>query len=148
MKQLIDAACTELETKVGPALIDSNAKLVLEMALAVLRGVGVRSANEARWMREEADAIEDVARQMVHELSDATHLVEALQAYLECKSDRANLGRVGEEYGKASEVLSRAVEAAYADGDPGRKAAVRTLIEQRMANEFAIVGQYVGVGRG
>jgi hypothetical protein len=49
---------------------------------------------------------------------------------------------------RAGEVLSRAVEAAYADGDPERKAAVRGLIDQRMANEFAVVGQYVGVGRG
>jgi hypothetical protein len=148
MKQLIDAACTELETKVGPALTDNNAKLVLDMALAVLRGVGVRSANEAKWMREEADAIEEVARRLVHELPDATDLVEALQAYLDFKNDEVYLDRVGEEYEKASEVLSRAVEAAYADGDPDRKAAVRTLIDQRMANEFAIVGRYIGVGRG
>lgn len=147
-QQLIDAVCTELGTKVAPAVTDPTAKLVLDMAMAVLKGVGVRSANELAWMREESDAIEDVARRLVAELPDATHLREALESYLELKSDSRYLARAEEEYERAGEVLSRAVEAAYADGDPDRKAAVRALVDQRMANEFAVVGQYVGVGRG
>ena len=146
--QLIDAVCTELDTKVAPAVADATAKLVLDMAMAVLKGVGVRSANELAWMREEADAIESVARRLVAELPDATDLREALQSYLDIKSDSRYLARAEEEYERAGEVLSRAVEAAYADGDADRKAAVRALVDQRMANEFAVVGQYVGVGRG
>jgi hypothetical protein len=147
-QQLIDAVCTELDTKVAPAVTDATAKLVLDMAMAVLKGVGVRSANELAWMREEADAIESVARRLVAELPDATDLREALQSYLDIKSDSRYLARAEEEYERAGEVLSRAVEAAYADGDADRKAAVRALVDQRMANEFAVVGQYVGVGRG
>lgn len=147
-QQLIDAVCTELDAKVAPAVTDPTAKLVLDMAMAVLRGVGVRSANELAWMREESDAIEAVARRFVAELPDAHQLGEALQAYLDLKSDSRYLARAEEEYESAGEVLSCAVEAAYADGDPDRKAAVRALVDQRMANEFAIIGQYVGVGRG
>jgi hypothetical protein len=147
-QQLIDAVCIELGAKVAPALTDPTAKLVLDMAMAVLKGVGVRSANELAWMREEADAIEAVARQFVTELPDAHQLEETLQAYLDLKSDSRYLAQAEEEYESAGEVLSRAVEAAYADGDPNRKQAVRALIDQRMTNEFAIIGQYVGVGRG
>jgi hypothetical protein len=147
-QQLINAVCTELDTKVAPAVTDATAKLVLDMAMAVLKGVGVRSANELAWMREEADAIESVARRLVAELPENIDLREALQSYLDIKSDSRYLARAEEEYERAGEVLSRAVEAAYADGDADRKAAVRALIDQRMANEFAVVGQYVGVGRG
>jgi hypothetical protein len=118
------------------------------MALGVLKGVGVRSANELAWMREEADAIEAVARRLVVELPDATDLGEALDAYLDVKGDSRYLARAQQEYELAGEVLSRAIEAAYTDGDVERKAAVRALVDQRMANELAIVGQYVGVGRG
>ena len=86
-QQLIDAVCTELGAKVAPAVTDPTAKLVLDMAMAVLKGVGVRSANELAWMREESDAIEAVARRFVAELPDAHQLGEALQAYLDLKSD-------------------------------------------------------------
>ena len=65
-----------------------------------------------------------------------------------CRRDSRYLARAEEEYEFAGEVLSRAVEAAYADGDVDRKAAVGALVDQRMDNEFAVVGQYVGVGRG
>jgi hypothetical protein len=147
-QQLIDAVCTELATKVATVVSDPTAKLVLDMAIAVLQGVAVRSANELAWMREEADAIEGVARQLVAELPDTADLGKALQSYLDLKSDSRYLAQAEQEYERAGEVLSRAVEAAYADGNADRKAAVRALIDQRMANEFAIVGQYVGVGRG
>ena len=147
-QQLIDAVCTELHTKVAPALTDATAKLVLDMAMGVLKGVGVRSANELAWMREEADAIEGVARRLVVELPDATDLAGS-PPVVPGPQERQPLpgpGRGGIR--AAGEVLSRAVEAAYADGDAERKAAVRALVDQRMANELAIVGQYVGVGRG
>ena len=39
-QQLIDAACTELAAKVAPAVTDSTAKLVLDMAIAGAQGRG------------------------------------------------------------------------------------------------------------
>ena len=146
--QLIAAACTELESKVGPAITDVTTRVVLDMAVAVLKGAAVRSANELAWMREEADAIEELARRLVAEVADASALAAALQAYADAKTDSLYLIEAEGDYERASEVLSCAAEAAYADGDPERIAAVRRLLDQRMANETAIIGQYVGVGRG
>jgi len=139
--QLIEAACAELSSKVAPFVTDPAARVVLDMTVAVLQGVARRSANELAWMREEADGIEEVARQFVADLPEAAALASALQAYLDAKSDLA-------AYERAGEVLSCAIEAAYADGDAERKATVRRLIDERMANENAVIGQYVGVGRG
>ena len=147
-QQLIDAVCTELPPRWPQSSPTPPPSSSSTWRSRVLKGVGIRSANELAWMREEADAIEAVARRLVADLPDATDLGDALDSYLDIKSDSRYLARAEEEYERAGEVLSRAVEAAYADGDADRKAAVRALIDQRMANEFAVVGQYVGVGRG
>ena len=84
---MIDAACTELETKVAPAVSDPATKVVVDMALAVLRGAAIRSANEVAWMREEADAVDELAQRMIAEVPDATELAEAHRAYTEARTD-------------------------------------------------------------
>jgi hypothetical protein len=146
--QLIGAACAELETKVAPAIADGTTRVVLEMVVAVLKGAAVRSANELAWMRDEAEAIEELARRLVAELPDAAALVAALEAYTGGKTDSRYLAEAEADYERASEVLSCAAEAAFAHGDPEHISAVRRLLDQRMANETAVIGQYVGVGRG
>ena len=146
--QLIEAACAELSSKVAPFVTDPAARVVLDMTVAVLQGVARRSANELAWMREEADGIEEVARQFVADLPEAAALASALQAYLDAKSDSRYLADALAGPLVGGEVLSCAIEAAYADGDAERKATVRRLIDERMANENAVIGQYVGVGRG
>lgn len=145
--QLIEAACTELENKVAPAITDGATKVVVDMALAVLRGAAVRSANEQAWMREEAAAIEELAQTLTSQLSGATALADALQDYATSKNDSLYLADVLADYQRASEVLSCAAEAVYADGDAGRIAAVRRLFDQRMANEKAVVGVFMAAGR-
>ena len=145
--QLIDAVRAELASKVAPELTDGTTKVVLDMALAVLQGASVRSANEVAWMREEADAIEQLAAQLVGELPQATGLAEALRAYTEAKTGSLYLADLQADYGRASEVLSCAAEAVYADGDAGRKAAVQALFDERMAHENAVIGAFEAVGR-
>jgi hypothetical protein len=145
--QLIEAACIELETKVGPAITDGAAKVVVDMALQVLRGVAVRSANELAWMRQEADAADQFARDLSAQLPDATELAGALKAYSDAKTDSLFLDDVVADYERASEVLSLAAEAAYADGDAERIAAVRRLYDQRMANEKSVIGVFMAAGR-
>jgi hypothetical protein len=145
--QLIDAACVELETKVAPAITDAATKVVVDMTLAVLRGAAVRSANELAWMRAEAAAIEILARKLTSELPDATALAAALLDYAEAKNDSLYLADVLADYERASEVLSCAAEAVYADGDSGRIAAVRGLFDDRMANEKAVIGVFMAAGR-
>ena len=117
------------------------------MATAVLRGAAVRSANELAWMKEEADAIEQAADGLVGSLPDSGALAEALEDYRAMRSGSLYLQDALDDYARASEVLSRAVEAAYADGNPERKAEVQALMTQRMANENGVIGVFEAAGR-
>jgi len=145
--QLIEAVCVELETKVAPIITESTAQVALAMATAVLRGAAVRSANELAWMKEEADAIEQAADGLVGSLPDSGVLAEALEDYRAMRSGSLYLQDALDDYARASEVLSRAVEAAYADGNPERKAEVQALMTQRMANENGVIGVFEAAGR-
>jgi hypothetical protein len=145
--QLIDAACAELTAKVAPAIADPSTRIVLDMAVAVLQGAARRSANELAWMREEADAIERLAAEFADELPDAVALGEGLAAYRDARTGSLYLAEAQADYQRASELLSRVAEAAYASGDPARKAAVRALYDQRMANEKAVIGVFLAAGR-
>ena len=51
------------------------------------------------------------------------------------------------DYALASEVLSCAVEAAYASGDAAHIADVLELMDQRHANQQTVTGQFMAVGR-
>jgi len=146
-KQLIDVVCAELTSKVAPALTDPVVKVQLDMAISVLQTTAVRSANELAWMREERDAIEDAARRMLGALPDAAGLADALQAYVDEKSDSLYLDDAQADYARASELLSCAVEAAYASGDTEHIATVSRLIDQRHANQQAVTGQFMALGR-
>jgi hypothetical protein len=145
--QLIDAACTELETRVVPAISDPATKVVVDMALAVLRGAAIRSAYEVAWMRDESDAVDQLAQRLVAELPDATDLAEAHRTYTEARTGRLYLDDVLADYERTSEVLSRAAEAVYRDGSAERIAAVRQLFDQRMANEKTVIGEFMAAGR-
>ena len=116
-QQLIDAACAELTGKVAPAVSDASARVVIDMAVAVLQGAARRSASELAWMREESDAIEAVADQFSAELPDADGLAEALAAYRAGKTDSLYLADAQASYARASELLACTTEAAYASGD-------------------------------
>jgi hypothetical protein len=144
---LIDAACAELEGKVAPAVADPATRVVLDMALAVLKGAAIRSANELAWMREESEAVDALAGRLVAELPGATGLAEAHAAYTSAKTHSLFLDDVLADYERASEVLSRAAEVAYVDGSPEQIAAVRALFDQRMANEKTVIGVFMAAGR-
>jgi hypothetical protein len=146
--QLIQAACTELTNKVGPAVSDTSAKITLDMAVAVLTAAAARAGSEIAWMRDEAAAIEQVTRRLAARLPDAAELRTALEEYDAAKTGSLYLEEAVADYDRASSILSCAIDAAYESGDPEHKAAVRALIDQRMANENHVIGQYVGVGRG
>ena len=144
--QLIEKACAELTDKVRPSL-EGATQVVLDMAVAVLGGAARRSANELAWMAEEADAIEAQATSFVADLPDATALADALKTYQDQKTDSRYLADAQANYERASEVLSCLAEAAYVDGDQARKSAVHVLFDQRMANENAVIGAFLAVGR-
>ena len=146
-QQLIDAICIELESKVAPAVSDPVVQIQLEMALAVLKTTAARSGSELAWMQEERDAIEQTARQMLDSTPDPEPLREALQAYTDGLTNSLYLEDAQADYARASEVLSRAIEAAYESGDAEHVAAVGRLMDQRHANQQAVTGQFMAAGR-
>jgi hypothetical protein len=146
-QQLIDAICTELGSKVGPAITDPVIQIQLEMALSVLQTAAVRSGNELAWMHEEREAIERTARQMLDALPDAAPLREALQAYTDGLTNSLYLQEAQADYARASEVLSCAVEAAYESGEAEHIDAVGRLMDQRHANQQSVTGQFMAAGR-
>ena len=117
------------------------------MAVWVLQTTAPRAGRELAWMQEERDAIERTARQLLDALPDSSALAEALRAYEQGRTDGPLLDDAQNDYALASEVLSCAIEAAYASGDAGHVAAVIALMDQRHANQQAITGQFVAVGR-
>lgn len=146
-RQLIDAICIELASKVAPAITDPTVKVQLDMAISVLQTAAVRSGNEMAWMEEERNAIEQTARQLVDSLPEAGALAEALRAYVDGRTNSLYLDDAQADYARASEVLSCAIEAAYDSGDADHIAAVGRLVDQRHANQQAVTGQFMAVGR-
>lgn len=146
-QKLIDAICVELAEKVAPAVTDPTMQVQLEMAIAVLKTAAVRSGKELAWMREESDAIEQTARHLLDALPDAKSLQEALQAYTDGLTNSLYLDEAQQDYARASEVLSCAIEAAYESGNAEHIAAVIRLMDQRHANQQAVTGQFMAAGR-
>ena len=84
---------------------------------------------------------------MVAALPDAAELEAALDAYTSGRTDSLVLSAAQADYALASEVLSCANEAAYASGDETHIATVLRLMDQRHANQQAVTGQFMAVGR-
>jgi hypothetical protein len=57
------------------------------------------------------------------------------------------MSHVAESYQRASELLSRLTEAAYASGDGQAIEAVQELMDSRLAIEQEAIGEFVAVGR-
>ena len=146
-RQLIDAMCTELSSRVAPALTDPTAQVQLAMAITVLQTSAVRSANELAWMQEERDAIEEGARSILEAFPDASALSAALATYLDNRTNSLYLDDAQADYARASEVLSCAIDAAYASGNADHIATVGRLIDQRHANQQKVTGQFTALGR-
>jgi hypothetical protein len=146
-QQLIDVVCTELTSKVAPAVTDPTVKVQLEMAISVLQTAAVRSGNEIAWMQQEREAIEQTARRLLEAMPDAAPLADALRTYDDAKTNSVVLADAQADYARASEVLSCAIEAAYASGNTEHIAAVDELMDQRHANQQAVTGQFMAAGR-
>ena len=146
-QQLIDAICVELGSKVAPAISDPVVQIQLEMAIAVLKTAAARSGSELAWMQEEREAIEAAARSLVGAMPDATALRDALAAYTDGLTNSLYLDDAQADYARASEVLSCAVEAAYASGNAEHIATVMGLMDQRHAHQQEVTGQFMAAGR-
>ena len=145
--QLIEAVNAELASKVSPELDAGTTRVVLDMAMAVLQGAATRSANELAWMREEEQAVADVAGDWWRSCRRRPVWPRHIGSTRTTGPTACTWPDAMADYERVSEVLSCAAEAVYAEGDPGRIAAVQELFDQRLANENAVIGAFQAVGR-
>ena len=113
----------------------------LHMIDHILRTLAVRAEHELGWMGEEMSAIENVAsRVAASDLPGAASVAQALEEFRANVSPGLHAADVAADYNRASEVLSRTVEATYADTGELR-AAVNALLDQRLAHETDVIGE-------
>jgi hypothetical protein len=146
--QLLDTMREELSERVLPLIDDPTIRVNVEMVTALLSALSVRTENEVAWMLEEAEAIEAAADQFVPTLEDAAAVTEALEAHRGSPPASMRVSDVAESYQRASELLARLTEAAYATGDDQAIARVQALMDSRLAIEMEAIGEFVAVGRG
>jgi hypothetical protein len=139
--QLLNVVRQELAEKVAPAVTDPQVATSLHMIDHILRTLAVRAEHELGWMGEEMSAIENVAsRVAASDLPGAASVAEALEEFRANMSPGLHAAEVAADYNRASEVLSRIVEATFASGGELR-AAVNVLLDQRLAHETDVIGE-------
>ena len=139
--QLLDVVRRELAEKVGPAVTDPQVATSLHMIDHILQTLAVRAEHELGWMGEEMSAIENVAsRVAASDLPGAASVAQALEEFRANVSPGLHAADVAADYNRATEVLSRTVEATFADTGELR-AAVNVLLDQRLAHETDVIGE-------
>ena len=139
--QLLDVVRRELAEKVAPAVTDPQVATSLHMVDHILRTLAVRADHELGWMGEEMSAIELVAsRVAASDLPGAASVAQALDEFRANVSPGLHAADVAADYNRATEVLSRAVEATFSDTGELR-AAVDVLLDQRLAHETDVIGE-------
>jgi hypothetical protein len=144
--QVLLDCCRVLEDDVLPAVADETMQVRLVMLGKVLRNAAVRAAHEIAWMREETGAIEAYAR-TVAATTGADGLRTALEALTAGPHDSLHLVDVVEVYGRASDVLSVALEGALAAGHDDLVREGEALLSERLAHENDVVGGWDAAGR-
>ena len=156
--QLLSVVRQELAEKVAPAVTDPQVATSLHMIDHILRTLAVRAEHELGWMAEEMSAIENVAsRVAASDLPGAASVAQALEDFRANLSPGLHAADVAADYNRASEVLSRTVEATFPGGRgvsprQGRReppetatgelrAAVNALLDQRLAHETDVIGE-------
>ena len=146
--QIISDCRTELLAVIDAAVTDPAAKIAIQMMENVLRNCAVRAAHEIAWMREETEAMVAFAQQVASSPSRTTAVSATLQDYARNRSDSLHLDDVAATYDLAGQCLSTALEAAMASGATELEAIGRGLLDQRLAHELEIMGEWTMVGRG
>jgi hypothetical protein len=143
----LDVIRDELRTSVAPAVSDPAALATLGMIDSILANVITRCDHEVAWMREEIARIEQAAEAVLEAGADRTGTVAAgLEELRANRSPSDHTADVRAEYDLAGEVLSRSLEAGLAAGPP-LAALVRGVLEERLAREIEIRGEFSLVGR-
>ena len=139
--QLLEVVRRELAEKVAPAVTDPQVATSLHMIDHILRTLAVRADHELGWMAEEMAAIDEVGDRVAGSgLPGAAAVSEALRAFRAQRASGLHAAEVTDDYNRATEVLSRAVEATFTEGGELR-AAVTALLDQRLAHETDVIGE-------
>ena len=139
--QLLEVVRRELGEKVAPAVTDPQVATSLHMIDHILRTLAVRAEHELGWMAEEMAAIDEVGERVASSgLPGAAAVGEALSAFRSQRAAGLHAAEITDDYNRATEVLSRAVEATFTEGGELR-AAVTALLDQRLAHETDVIGE-------
>lgn len=140
--QLLEVVRKELADTVAPAVTDPQVATSLHMIDHILRTLAVRADHELGWMAEEMAAIERVGQRVAASaLPGAGAVAEALTEFRAQLSPSLHAADVTADYNRATEVLSRAVEATFASDEGDLRAAVNGLLDQRLAHETDVIGE-------
>jgi hypothetical protein len=138
--------CCRVLDDVLPAVPDETMQIRLVMLGKVLRNAAVRAAHEVAWMREETAQIETYARE-VSAAAGSADLRAALEALAAGPHASLHLEDVVDVYGRASDVLSVALEGALAAERDDLVRAGESLLSARLAHEDDVVGGWDAAGR-
>jgi hypothetical protein len=146
--QLLGAVRTEIAERIAPAISDPQLATSLHMIDHILSTLMVRADHELGWMVEEMNAVQAVATRVAESaLPGAAQVADALTEFVSARSGSAHAADVTDDYNRASEVLSRAVEATSAETGELRES-VLALLAGRLAHEESVIGDFQLVGRG
>jgi hypothetical protein len=146
-EQIIVDCRTQLLEIIAPAVDAEPVRIAIQMMENVLRNVAERSAHEIAWMREEGAAAVAFAQSVAGSATGAAAVAEALAAYESGRSDSLHLDDVVATYDLAGRCLTAALETVMAVGDDDAHRAGRALLDQRIAHENQIMGEWTMVGR-
>jgi hypothetical protein len=146
-EQILLDCRNELLNTIDPAVSDPAVKIAIQMMENVLRNCATRAAHEIAWMAEEIDQMVAYADRVAAATSEPV-AVSALEACRGQRSSSLHLDDVVRDYHLASTCLSAALDAALASGDATLAADGRAIIDQRVATELQIMGEWSFVGRG
>jgi hypothetical protein len=147
-EQILLDCRAELLGTINPAIDDRQVKIAVQMMESVLRNCAARAAHEIAWMRDETSAMIAYAERVEESAFETPGVAAALQHHAANRSDSLHLDAVAATYSLAGECMSAALEAALTAGDSGLARAGRALLDQRLANELEIMGEWSMVGRG
>jgi hypothetical protein len=152
--QVLDGIVASLTDDVLPAIDDEPARVAVQMMQQILRGAAVRAAHEIAWMHEEGEAMLAYARRVADGPLGTPAVTTALATVEAGAREGRHLDEACAAYDAAGRCLEEAIEAALAGagGEHGELADElhrdgRALLEQRLAHENQIMGEWAFVGR-
>jgi hypothetical protein len=145
--QIILDCRNELLNTIDPAVEAPHVKIAIQMMENVLRNCAERAAHEIAWMHEEGEVMLAFAGIVAASAASNPAVVAALAEQESGHSTSLHLADVTANYDLASRCLSAALEAAMAAGNDELHRAGRAILEDRLAHENQIMGEWTFVGR-